>query len=247
MQRAELLQHHPWIFSGIHNDYERNQLFMQYVQNHGSKQQPNAGQPPVEQKAMESMDGAKTLENYAPQYQSAQQPPAASAMGSEQQRGAVADELALQPHEKYDVHLNVAAATAVGPQQRANLDHDIFFRIYKSPYQTPALVERFRVPFFVLATFVRLLLLAWFPLLLVSLILIRYHYSADVIVAVFVTSLVSTNTHLLQWWVRMIYRPYYHNYLYPSPFQPVYLAWPLNAEQVNYEERIRRVGIGGML
>ena len=78
--------------------------------------------------------------------------------------------------------------------------------------------------------------------------LCRYHYSTDVIVAIFVTSLVCTNTHLLQWWVRTLcYRPYYHNYLYQSPFRPFYLRWPLNAEQVNLEERIRRVGIGGML
>ena len=51
--------------------------------------------------------------------------------------------------------------------------------------------------------------------------------------------------------VRLMYRPYYHNYLYQpakhSWYRPVYLRWPLNAEQVNYEERVRRVGIGGVL
>ena len=87
-----------------------------------------------------------------------------------------------------------------------------------------------------------------FPFLLVALILCRYHYSDDIIVAIFVTSLVSTNTHLLQWWVRVLcYRPYYHNYLYSSFWRPFYLRWPLNQEQVNLEERIRRVGIGGLL
>jgi hypothetical protein len=60
-----------------------------------------------------------------------------------------------------------------------------------------------------MATVIRIIMLCWFPLLLVSLILIRYHYSCDIIVACFVAVLVATNTHLLQWWVRMIYRPYY--------------------------------------
>ena len=38
-----------------------------------------------------------------------------------------------------------------------------------------------------------------------------------------------------------------HNYLYSSPFRPVYLRWPLSSEQVQFEQGIRRVGIGGLL
>jgi len=116
----------------------------------------------------------------------------------------------------------------------------------RSPYETPDIVERYRPWFFIMVTFFRILLLLWFPALLVTLILLRYHYSDDIIVACFVSLLVCTNTHLLQWWVRMIYRPYYHNYLNGAWWKPVYLQWPLNAEQVCFEERVRRVGIGGI-
>ena len=242
--RHEALERHPWIFSGYHNDHERNQLFQRYVQQHHELQAQ--GQAPAKQMHERKEDAeagsAPPLATYAPAYASTQ------SYGGPRTASAVADEIALQPHERYDVNINVAAATELRPNQRPNVDHDIFFRIYKSPYKTPDIVERHRALCFALATFVRVALVIWFPFLLVALLLCRYHYSADLLVAIFVTSLVCTNTHLLQWWVRCLcYRPYYHNVLYASPFRPMYLKWPLNSEQVNYEERIRRVGIGGML
>ena len=107
------------------------------------------------------------------------------------------DDLALQPHEKYDVHINVEAATTLHPNQRPNVDHDAFFsrhaaqpssatsdpspprsllcashllshaalrcaEIYKSPYQTPAIVERHQALAFVFATFIRVMLVIWY-------------------------------------------------------------------------------------
>ena len=160
-----------------------------------------------------------------------------------------ADNIALQRAEHFDIHVNLSAATPVHPHQQPNNDHDALFKLQKSPYTTPAIVERFRTSWLCLAAFVRIALPIWFGFLIVALILIRYHYSADILVAIFVTILASTNTHMLQGMVRLMYRPYYHNYLYGdrAPHMPVYLRWPLNAEQVNYEERVRRVGIGGVL
>ena len=120
----------------------------------------------------------------------------------------VVDALALQPHERFDVHINVDAATTLHPSQRPNVDHDLFFRVHKSPYQTPPLVERHRVLFFLFSSAIRVIAVIWFACLLVALILCRYHYSDDIFVAIIVTALVCTNTHLLQWWVRLCYRPY---------------------------------------
>jgi hypothetical protein len=118
VDRHEALERHPWLFSGYHNDQERNALFMQYVKQHhdrGERQQ-SVG---VEER--KTGDGA--LATYAPQYRSAQ----LSGGGAPTDGSAVADDLALQPHEKFDVHLNVEAATTVHANQRPNVDHDIFF------------------------------------------------------------------------------------------------------------------------
>jgi hypothetical protein len=140
---------------------------MQYVHNYQGKQ---GG---VNEHKEEGVAGTKSLENYAPQFRATQQgggatqPPSVS---------AVADELALQPHEQHDIHINVTAATTVHPSQAPNVDHDAFFLLYKSPYKTPAYVERFRPLFFIFTTFVRIVFLIWFPVLLVGLILCRYHY-----------------------------------------------------------------------
>ena len=231
--RHDTLDKHPQVASGAHSDH---QFYMHMVQRH---QQQAASHEAVEGK--EPPRPAAPPDTYAPQYLAAQ------GAGGPQSASAVEDARALQAHEKYDVHLNVAQATALQPNQQPNVSHDIFFRNFKSPYQTPDIVERHRVLAFTFATFIRVVMLIWFPFLLVGLLLCRYHYSADLLVAIFVTSLVCTNTHLLQWWVRTLcYRPFYLNYMY-GWYEPVYLRWPLNAEQVNFEERVRRVGIGGLL
>lgn len=128
-----------------------------------------------------------------------------------------------------------------------NYDHDFFFIQRNSPYKTPAIVQRNRKMWFVIQLVLRIVFLAWFIALVITLMLIRYHYSADVYISMLMCVLVSTNTHLIKTLVRWLYRPYYHNYLYQSWWRPVYLRWPLNDEQINYEERMRRVAVGGLL
>jgi hypothetical protein len=132
VSRSELLERHPWIFSGFHNDYERNKLFTEYVQNYHAKQSAqtiqrrqtasaSASAPAVaavsqlqtqEQKSAEAIVAANQLENYSPQFESTkmtdgpqdveQSKPSSL---SRQRLSEVADELALQPHENYDVHI----------------------------------------------------------------------------------------------------------------------------------------------
>lgn len=231
-QRNEFLSKHSQLFSDWQNSHERNLLFLQWIQ--ANRLEDKRGH----------IQSARALESYAPSYPEAR--PTATIPTSDPE--IVADELALQPHENYDVHINIAAATAIGPNQTPNDSSDKFFKIYKSPYRTPPFVQKHRKAFFVATSILRFCLVVWFAILCISIILIRYHYSVDVIIACFVSLLVCSNTHLLQWWVRMIYRPNYSNYLNPRTFwKPVYLHWPLNEEQINYEERVRRVGIGGLL
>jgi hypothetical protein len=128
-----------------------------------------------------------------------------------------------------------------------NTDSDLFFIVRSSPYVTSSWAFRHREICAKVFNIIRIILPIWFCVLLYSLILIRSHYSVDLVIAVLVTLLVSSNATLCQWLVRMIYRPYYHNYRYNQFWKPVYLNWPLNEEQINYEERVRRVGQDGYL
>jgi len=240
--RNEYLSKHSQLFSGWHNAHERNQLFLQWMKANRVHDQRDAAAASSQYTAPPA---TTNLESYAPSYPDAR--PTAAQKGTADPE-IVADELALQEHENHDIHINVAAATAVGPDQAPNTSSDVFFKVYKSPYSTPAFVQKHRKAFWIGTTIIRFLLLVWITFLLIGIILIRYHYSNDVIIACFVSMLVCTNTHLLQWFVRILYRPNYTNYLSPRAFwKPVYLHWPLNDEQINYEERVRRVGIGGII
>ena len=254
LRRAAMLEQQPHLFVGYHNEHERQMLYEQYAAASAQSKQARNNQATAaphfypssttgaSDEKQQANKASQAVEQYAPQYSSTK-------LGGMQLPTQQADDIALQRAENFDVHINVHAATTVHPHQRPNYDHDAFFKIYKSPYRTPDIVERARPFWAAVAIFVRIALPIWFGFLIVSLLLIRFHYSADILVAIFATCMACTNTHMLQGMVRLMYRPYYHNYLYGdrAPHMPVYLRWPLNAEQVNYEERVRRVGIGGVL
>lgn len=243
-QRNQFLSKHSQLFSGWHNSHERNQLFMQWMET--NRLAGKSGQPIGQNNQLALTSSIGTLDNYAPAYPEARS--TAIAQKGVNDPEIVADDLSLQQHENHDIHINIAAATAIGPNQQPNNSGDKFFKIYKSPYRSAPFVQKHRKAFFIATSIVRFCLIVWFAFLCVSIILIRYHYSVDVIIACFVSLLVCTNTHLLQWWVRMIYRPNFSNYLTPRAWwRPVYLHWPLNEEQINFEERVRRVGVGGCL
>jgi hypothetical protein len=79
-----------------------------------------------------------------------------------------------------------------------------------------------------------------------GLLRIRQHYTADILVSVIVQIFVLTNTRYMQALVRWIYRPNYWNYKRTGLFTFVKLRQPLTSEQVNYEERVDKVGRGGV-
>jgi len=129
---------------------------------------------------------------------------------------------------------------------KTNHDHDFFLRKKRSPYVTPLWAARHRKFWWILLFIVRCLAPLYFGVFVFSVLVIRYHYSADVVVAILAVLAVSFNPPLAQSAIRYLYRPYYHNYLIKHCWAPVYPTYPLNEEQVNFEERIRMVGYGGL-
>jgi len=129
---------------------------------------------------------------------------------------------------------------------KTNHDHDLFLRRMTSPYVTPVWAARHRKFWWILLFIVRCLAPLYFGVFVFSVIVIRYHYSADVVVAILAVLAISFNPPLAQNAVRYLYRPYYHNYLIKHCWAPVYPTYPLNEEQVNFEERIRMIGYGGL-
>jgi hypothetical protein len=94
---------------------------------------------------------------------------------------------------------------------------------------------------------VRFILFSWFTLLVVGILLIRYHYTADVLVAIAFTILISSNDHLGRWLIRFLYRPNYTNYKYNNWYKPVHLKEPFNVEQVIYQLKIKTVAKKGYI
>jgi len=74
--------------------------------------------------------------------------------------------------------------------------------------------------------------------------MIRYHYSADVAVAIIVVTLLTTNSRLSQFVVQWLYRPCYSN-TNNQWWNIVYLktTFPYNKEQLEYISRIQLLGI----
>ena len=91
----------------------------------------------------------------------------------------------------------------------------------------------------------RCILFIWFTLLVIGILLIRYHYTADILVAIMFTILISSNDHLGRWLVRFLYRPNYTNYNHW--YKPVHLKGPLNKEQVIYQLKIKTVAKKGII
>lgn len=129
---------------------------------------------------------------------------------------------------------------------KANKDHDLFFHVKTSPYVTPLWAARHRQAWWCFLFFARCLAPIWFAVFVFSVIVIRYHYTADIVVAILAVLAVTFNPPLTQSAVRYLYRPYYHNYLIKHWWSPYYPNYPLNVEQVNLEERLRRMGYGGL-
>jgi hypothetical protein len=179
---------------------------------------------------------------------------ASEAVAKEENEGVApphtdADPHYMGQHDKNDVRINMQPPRNGTEAQLLanNRDNDVFFRVKHSPYVTPRLVARFRKLCYMGVIFCRVLMPLWFIGLIIGIVLIRYHYSVDIVVAIIVTTLVASNTQIFQYLVRWLYRPYYHNYVYSQWWKPTYLKWPLNQEQINYEERVRRVAVGGFI
>lgn len=87
-----------------------------------------------------------------------------------------------------------------------------------------------------------LFLFAWFVAFLLLMLVIRFHYSTDIVIAIIIVLFLTTNNQLIQWVVRWIYRPCYTNYKFTQWWKAVYLTTPLNTEQMEYEYRIKCLG-----
>ena len=119
--------------------------------------------------------------------------------------------------------------------------HDMYMIVTRCPYVTPSSMRPQTQICLAVINIIRLLLFVWTALLLFAIVYMRYHYSVDVLIAVYVSLLVTHSSSWLQFAVRWLYRPNYTNYLHPSWYQPVHVE-PLNQEQINYEERCALVG-----
>jgi len=86
----------------------------------------------------------------------------------------------------------------------------------------------------------RVLLFCWTAVFLVGIIRIRYHYGADVMVSVIVTTLMCCNEKLLQAMVPYLYRPVDARYA----DAPIY---PFSIDPQLYEETLSKLGVGGVI
>jgi hypothetical protein len=132
--------------------------------------------------------------------------------------------------------------TDISTQQQKKItksnNHDIYFFINNNNKWKPSYNVRL---------IIRIGIVMWFCTFVVSILMVRYHYTSDVLVAIIITLFVTSNINLFRPMVRWLYRPNYNNYKYKQWWQPVYLNTPLNAEQLNYETKIKRISIGGYL
>lgn len=119
----------------------------------------------------------------------------------------------------------------------SKLNHDLFFR-YNS-YQNKWKLNKSSIYVYS----IQFCLLVWFCIFVVSIIMIRYHYSADVAVAIIVVTLLTTNSRLSQFVVQWLYRPCYSN-TNNQWWNIVYIntAIPYNKEQFEYISRIQLLG-----
>jgi len=86
----------------------------------------------------------------------------------------------------------------------------------------------------------RIILLCWTVVFIVGIFRIRYHYGADVFVAIFMTTLIVCNEKLLQSMVPYLYLPVDARYA-DAPMYPFAIDPQL------YEETLSKVGVGGLI
>jgi hypothetical protein len=103
-----------------------------------------------------------------------------------------------------------------------------------------------RVVVWCLVTFWRIAKWVIMGFFVYGLLHIRQHYTADIFVSMIIQIILATNTRYVQSLVRWIYRPNYWNYKRMGLFNLVRLRQPLTPEQVNYEDRVAKLGRGGI-
>jgi hypothetical protein len=113
-------------------------------------------------------------------------------------------------------------------------------RVVMSAAPAPTWVQIHGTATLVGTTLLRAALLAWTMLFLAGVLKIRYHYSCDVLVSALITTLLSCNEKFLQWLVPMLYQPVDARYQDAPPF-------PFSYEKGNWNERISRLGVGGLI
>jgi membrane-associated phospholipid phosphatase len=128
----------------------------------------------------------------------------------------------------------------------ADENEDWFFHVHEIN-DSPNWVKNHPTAVWVGTIIIRVLSWFWMGIFFYALLHIRQHYTSDIMVAIIITILLTTNTKLAQALVRWAYKPNYNNYVHTGFFHQVKLQQPLNKEQINYEQRIERVGQGGVI
>lgn len=104
----------------------------------------------------------------------------------------------------------------------------------------PSWIHRHRLAFIIATSIIRLLIIASLFVFVVGILRIRRHYSADVWIAIVVSTLLCTNEKYLQTLVAIFYRPVDARYA----DAPIY---PFSMHAAEYQERLSKVGVGGLI
>jgi len=149
-------------------------------------------------------------------------------------------------HEpEYYAHRTSETSPSANPGFTDN-NEDVFFHPRYHFSETPKNYRCPKVLIWSLVTFWRILKWVIFGFFFYGLIHIRQHYTADITVGMLMIMWMTTNTRYIQSMMRWLYRPNYWNYKRTGPFALVKLRPPLTREQANYEDRIAKLGRGGV-